>query len=402
MSFHCCSRTIFTGGIALSLSGRNKFDILLRQINLPETLYPVFSTATLDKVIVHRQQKRWDVYISLNKALSFDSFFTFLQHMEQAFNNIATLRLFIVSTEKVQDEKELYLYWCYFLTTMEDLLPSHLTKLQQATIKEQQLYIYVGSEAEAVNLQRKIEKPFTYFVEQYSLQRLHIHIEVKTDEAELAQFREQTENENEQFIRQINGHHEKQRKKERATNDPFTIGSVIRDEPIRIVDITEEEKRVTIQGYVFSKEIINLRSGRQLLMLKLTDYTDSIELKLFSRNAEDEKVFSQAKEGIWIKARGRVQADTYSHELIMMPYDLMEITIDERKDEAEAGKKRVELHAHTTMSQLDAVISPKRLIERAATWGHEAIAITDHAGVQGFPEAYYASLANDIKVIYGV
>src|SRR5699024_8394742 len=73
-----------------------------------------------------------------------------------------------------------------------------------------------------------------------------------------------------------------------------------------------------------------------------------------------------------------------------------------KADTAEENEKRVELHAHTTMSQLDAVVSPTRLIEQASKWGHEAIAITDHAGVQGFPEAHAAGEKNGIKVIYGV
>src|SRR5699024_4596505 len=63
---------------------------------------------------------------------------------------------------------------------------------------------------------------------------------------------------------------------------------------------------------------------------------------------------------------------------------------------------RVELHAHTTMSQMDAVVSPSRLIEQAAKWGHKAITITDHAGVQGFPEAHGAGQKHGIKVLYGV
>src|SRR5699024_8105249 len=187
-----------------------------------------------------------------------------------------------------------------------------------------------------------------------------------------------------------------------TTNQPFIIGTSINDEPIKLENVLEEEKRITVQGYVFSKEIRKLRSGRQLLMLKITDYTSSLEIKMFSRNSEQEEIFAQAKEGMWIKARGRVQTDNYSNELVMMPFDVGEVKVPLKEDSAKDEEKRVELHAHTTMSQLDAVVSAEQLIKRAAQWGHKAIAITDHAGVQSFPEAYYAGLDNDIKIIYGV
>src|SRR5699024_1974190 len=82
--------------------------------------------------------------------------------------------------------------------------------------------------------------------------------------------------------------------------------------------------------------------------------------------------------------------------------DIHEVKVALRQDDVDQDRKRVELHAHTTMSQLDAVVSPTKLIEQAAKWGHKAIAITDHAAVQGFPEAHHAGEKHDVKVIYGV
>src|SRR5699024_10222928 len=146
--------------------------------------------------------------------------------------------------------------------------------------------------------------------------------------------------------------------------------------------------------------IRKLSSGRSLLIIKATDYSDSLEIKMFSRNDEDEAIFETAKDGMWIKAKGRIQTDTYTNELTMMANNIQEINVILRQDTSE--HKRVELHAHTAMSQLDAVTSPSDLIEQAAKWGHPAIAITDHAAVQGFPEAYAAGEKNNIKVIYGV
>ena len=86
----------------------------------------------------------------------------------------------------------------------------------------------------------------------------------------------------------------------------------------------------------------------------------------------------------------------------MMAHDINEIKRESRKDTAPEGEKRVELHMHTPMSQMDAITSVDRLVTQAAKWGHPAVAITDHAVVQSFPDAYAAGKKHGIKVIYGL
>lgn len=379
-------------------------DILLKQIQLPSDINEYFTTSELDKVIVYRNDKRWTFYINVEKALPFNVFYSFKQHLDKAFHNIASVDFVLHTEEKLSDEKEIYLYWRYYISQIDELLPTHLLRLEAAKIEGDYINVEVGSEAEAVTLQRKIDPTYRDFANRFGLKLLQLKVNVRTNEAEIEQFRKQTEKENEEFIRNLNNQivNGNGNKKKSNGSGKFLIGNSINDEVEKLENIIEEENRITVQGYVFSKEVRKLRSNRQLLMLKITDYTDSLELKLFSRNEEDEVMFEQAKEGMWIKARGRVQTDNYSNELVMMPYDVQEVSVETKQDERPDDEKRVELHAHTAMSQLDAVVTPKRLIERAAQWGHEAIAITDHAGVQGFPEAFYASLDNDIKVIYGV
>jgi len=385
------------------MGNNDKMRILLEQIKLPAEQEATFRSAKLEKVVVHREKKQWEFHIHTETALTFEEFYTFYRHLERAFTNIAKVDLVLTASEAMVDEKELYLYWRYFVTTIPNILPSERTRLESAKIKDDTLHINVNSEAEKVPLQRKVEPTMRSFFNRYNLRPLHLKITIERNEEELNNFRKQTEKEHEAFVRQIQKNQktkEKQTSKERPSE--FVIGSSIHEEPVRLEQIVEEEKRMTVQGYVFSKEVRDLRSGRQLLLLKITDYTDSLEIKMFSRNSEQEELFSLVKEGMWIKARGPIQTDRFSNELVMMPYDMMEVHVPKKKDEAEDGKKRVELHAHTTMSQLDAVVSAKDLIKQAAEWGHDAIAITDHANVQSFPDAFYASLDHDIKVIYGM
>src|SRR5699024_1659414 len=140
----------------------------------------------------------------------------------------------------------------------------------------------------------------------------------------------------------------------------LTIGYAIKDEAVKMENCYGEERKVTVQGFVFLKDVRELRSGRSLLILNLTNYTDSLVINMFSKNDDAASQFESSKEKIWIKARDKIQTDQFSGELVMMANDVQEINVARPADEA--TEKRVELHAHTTMSQLDAVVSPTRLI----------------------------------------
>src|SRR5699024_11829669 len=103
---------------------------------------------------------------------------------------------------------------------------------------------------------------------------------------------------------------------------------------------------------------------------------------------------------MWLKAQGSIQEDTYSNELGMMAQSLQETFHESRKDQAPEGEKRIELHAHSNMSMMDSTVDVKDLVKTAADWGHEAVAITDHAGVYSFPYAYQARIEKYIQMNY--
>ena len=154
-------------------------------------------------------------------------------------------------------------------------------------------------------------------------------------------------------------------------NGPFQLGTPIKaDEPIlEIKQIQDEERRITIEGFVFDVEVKELRSGRSLLTVKVTDYTDSILVKMFSRDKEDAELMGLLKKGTWLKVRGSVQNDTFVRDLIVMAQDIMEIKVDARKDTAPEDQKRIELHLHTPMSQMDAVSSVDALVHKQQNGG---------------------------------
>lgn len=188
--------------------------------------------------------------------------------------------------------------------------------------------------------------------------------------------------------------------KPKSKENAIILGKKIKDEIMNIKDITEEHGVVCIQGKVFEKDIRELKSGKVLFTLAITDFTSSIGVKIFCKKEDVETV----KEGISIgdhyKIKGTVRYDTFERELVLMARDINKATANERKDNSD--EKRVELHAHTKMSSMDGICSAEELIKRAANWGHKAIAITDHGVVQAYPEAFAASKKYNIKVIYGI
>lgn len=168
-----------------------------------------------------------------------------------------------------------------------------------------------------------------------------------------------------------------------------------------IKDLNQNSKTVAIVGEIFHIENKELRNGKILSIMSITDNTSSINCKLFLNDLNKDKILNAVKEGSYVKIKGDVLFDTYQRELTMTISGIRAEVKPQREDTCKKGK-RVELHAHTQMSSMDALCSTKKLVKQAAAWGHKAIAITDHGVVQAFPEAMDAGKSNNIKILYGV
>src|SRR5699024_6324624 len=283
----------------------------------------------------------------------------FLQKLRDSFASIASVKLYIEATEKECEAEEVVKYWQFFHSQLPNLLPTQTKILAETSVIENgSITLTATTDAEVNALKRRVEQPFQSFCEQVGLKSFPIQFQVHTTPDEMAQFREKTSQEDQEFGRHARKMQEEKQEKENNAKpvEKFKIGYPIQEDPVELEEILEEERKITIQGYVFISEVRELRSGRSLLILKATDYTDSLEIKKYSRNEEDEDEVAAAKDGIRIKARGRIQTDQFSNELTIMATDIKEVQMKKRTDKHE-GEKRGERHAHTTMSQLDAVMS---------------------------------------------
>ncbi len=194
---------------------------------------------------------------------------------------------------------------------------------------------------------------------------------------------------------------------EEAPDTPLILGTSmnITENLVKVEDLGVDDGKIALQGEVIYSEDRTLKSGKTLFSFDLYDGTSTITCKAFLNKETAKKTMKRIQSAKGIKLAGTASMDTFSNELTVMANTIVEtegLKREERKDNSEV--KRVELHMHTQMSQMDAMTSAKDLIKRAMKWGMKSIAITDHGVVQAFPEAHkMLGYDNpDMKILYGV
>ena len=197
----------------------------------------------------------------------------------------------------------------------------------------------------------------------------------------------------------------------RSDNPDVLYGRDFDDEVIPLENVQTEMGEVCVRGKIMSLEKREIRNEKTIIIFSITDFTDSITVKMFARNDQVEEITEGVKEKAFVKLKGITTIDRYDSELtIGSVVGIKKIASFENSRSDNYPEKRVELHCHTKMSDMDGVSDAKALIKRAYEWGHKAIAITDHGVVQAFPEANHCFDSwggvvppeADFKVIYGV
>ncbi len=180
------------------------------------------------------------------------------------------------------------------------------------------------------------------------------------------------------------------------------FGKAIKGASTPMAEVAADMTRVNVTGRVFAVESREIqRLGATVLQFDMTDGTNSIRVSKFFSREDDKSVIEKISSGMWLTVSGAMKFNTYDKEVHLEPRHIQTAPAPAlRKDTAEV--KRVELHAHTRFSSMDALTDPKALVNRAAAWGMPAVAITDHGVAQGFPDAASAAKKAGVKVIYGL
>lgn len=142
-----------------------------------------------------------------------------------------------------------------------------------------------------------------------------------------------------------------------------------------MIEVDSEENRIVFEGLVFEVEQKTTKTGRVIINFKMTDYTSSFTLQKWAKNEEEAQKFDMLKKGNWLRVRGNVETNNFTRDLTMNVQEVQEVKKEIRKDLMPEGEKRVEFHAHTNMSTMDALPAVEDLVARAATWGHKAVVV---------------------------
>ena len=203
-----------------------------------------------------------------------------------------------------------------------------------------------------------------------------------------------------------------QQQKPQAQTQDTIYGKSFKGKAVPMQELSLDMGVVIVEGKVFKVEHKELtKRNAWVINFDMTDNTSSIRISRFMENKEAKPILEGVKEGSVLRVQGKLLVDNYTNETVMKPFAIIPGAMSKRQDTA-PGEKRVELHLHTVMSNMDALTNTKAAIKQAAAWGHKAIAITDHGCVQSFTDALHtvedwkgapkvAGTDEDIKILYG-
>jgi DNA polymerase-3 subunit alpha (Gram-positive type) len=388
----------------------NKIKLFLEKVNLDQKYYDHFLDAKILKIKSSKDKLNWNFIIATKDYIPVEVLKEIDKNISKGFPDLKTVTYTIVP-EKENDLliDEYYTYVISNIGLSKAILQLFIDKKISSTTDG--LFIEVDNKSQENTIKNKLEDienkyrqiGFNIKLDTYLNNKLTI------DKADIV------------YEGKLPEHKKEEPKKEKkgplpaAKIDKETgaiLGKYITGEITALKDLYSDKENVIVEAKVFGVELFESpKTAFKIITLKLTDYTDSLYSKIFFKNKEDfDEAASKIKEGKWYRLSGNVKYDEYSRDYVLSAYNLMDIPSKDIEIKDDAEEKRVELHTHTIMSQMDGVSSIEDIIKQAKKWGHRGIALTDHDGVQAFPNAFnlVRGMNKDLpegeepfKVIYG-
>lgn len=397
----------------MAMTSQEKFRVLADQIKISNQLdKEILEKGELTRIDVSNKNRSWEFQITLPYFLSNEDYLIFTHAIKEEFKDIAHVDWhFTIQNTSNQDEHVIkYFGHCIEHTALSPKVKGQL-KQKRLIMSGNVLKIMTSNDIERNHFDKVCNGSLVKAFQKcgFDIDKVIFETDDSNRDEDLASLEAHIQEEDQQSakeatekIEKIKAEKAKQQDNNGSSVEKCQIGKPIHVENIKPIEtIIEEEFKVAIEGVIFDINIKELKSGRHIVELKVTDYTDSLVLKMFTRkNKDDLNHFKALSVGKWVRAQGRIEEDTFVRDLVMMMSDIEEIKKTPKQDKAE--EKRVEFHLHSSMSQMDGIPNISAYVNQAAAWEHKAIAVTDHNVVQAFPDAHSAAEKNGIKMIYGM
>ncbi len=363
----------------------NKLENLLNKINLAPFYMEEFKEAKIEKIRVIESKNTWVIYLHNKTNFKYEAVNAFLEALENYV-------------------KGKYIYKLVIKVDNEDLsLIDNYYKNILILLNNNNFYFNMFSD-------RLINKDSSFFIEVYNKQESNTigniidKINNYLDNFGFSSKLSIVENneKGKEILEEISRDKEVIIKSNDKNVKPSGIlfGSGVKGKVTPLNEITYEVDNITVEVQVFGV-VPSTKKDFYSLSLKVTDLITSMYVRVFANSSEVyDNLLNKIKEGMWLKINGYVKNNKFYNDLVINArnIEVIEKEIEIPKDLEEV--KRVELHTHTMMSQMDGVVTLKDLVNRAKLWGHKAIAITDHNAIQTFPEAA-KYVTDDFKIIFG-
>lgn len=368
----------------------DKLKLFLDKINLPEEYYDYFKDGKILKLKLDHTRQKGVFVIEIENVLNDDVLKYINENIQNGFPDMELVRAeFVVRNADYTNSSK------YFFDAVDS---STLTKPMKELFKEKEvkvdgskLIVEVDNVAEENIFINHVDSILKYY-QKIGYRDLKIDVFI-----------------NEENAIKVKKELEEEIKKEVVSKPKEDNPVILGDEPkgniTEIKDIIAEEGNITVEAYVFGvDEFESSKSAFKILTFKISDNTDSIYAKYFTKDADLFKKLSKSMKSGWFRVNGYVKQDVYAKDLVLNIRNVMKIPSKDTEITDDAAIKRVELHAHTMMSQMDGLTKLDlgkhtcELVEKAIKMGYRGVAITDHNGCQAFPIAYGIIKAHNKKI----
>ena len=364
----------------------DKFKLLLKQIRFPKDhkTYNEIKDGSIHSVKLSKSKRRWFFVFTFQNVLSSEGFNLFNSLLQSTFNSLGAEVSYEFILESSSCDNDLLSF--YFSYALESLKVSHFSLYSlfsnlNVEFFNEEILVKAPSHIFRENVQDRFIFLVSNVLSNVGLSDVKVSVIEDKDvsssfetayETNKVSLQEQAESQAKQVLQSIvesepvstsrleqSPRYTEKQSQRQASFDKAEITPMI--------DVNSEENRIVFEGYIFDVEQRETKTGRIIINFKVTDYTSSFAMQRWAKDSEELAKFDMIKKGNWVRVRGRIENNPYTHSLTMNVQDIKEISHTPRKDLMPEGQKRVEFHAHTNMSTMDAMPTVEELIDTAAS-----------------------------------